>query len=100
LGWFSRPRTSRFREGFLRICRYSQAGSGVGRGSIRKPTVFGCGLCRKKNTLREIASGYVGILRKKYTARNPKIASGDHAARSGGSCPMEPMASKSAAAAQ
>src|SRR6202042_2059580 len=43
---------------------------------------------------------YVGIFRKKYTPRKPKIASGDQAASIGGSWPTEPIASNSAAVAQ
>ena len=43
---------------------------------------------------------YVGIFKKKYTPRNPKIASGAHAASNGGSWPTEPIASNSAAVAQ
>lgn len=43
---------------------------------------------------------YVGILKKKYSAKKKKIRSGDHAARNGGSCPMPPIASVSAESAQ
>jgi len=43
---------------------------------------------------------YVGILKKKYSPRKKKMMSGDHPAKSGGSCPTPPMASSNAAIAQ
>ena len=43
----------------------------IGKGTVQAPA-------------RGARKRYVGMLRKKYSARNPKITSGDHAAMNGG----------------